>query len=116
MTKPKSQHGFTITELLISVVIIAIGVVGFSTAVGLVSTELWIGQRDTDVSMLVAHPAEALNALPYESVQSGARSEGDYQLAWVVQGSNPKKVVLEATYSRRSGSQVSDTVVIYIPR
>lgn len=116
MTKPKSQHGFTITELLISVVIIAIGVVGFSTAVGLVSTELWIGQRDTDVSMLVADQAELLKALPYESVQSGARSEGGYQLAWVVQGSNPKKVVLEATYSRRSGSQVSDTVVIYIPR
>jgi prepilin-type N-terminal cleavage/methylation domain-containing protein len=110
------KAGFTITELLISMVVIAIGVVGFSTAVGLVSTELWIGERDTDVSMLVADQAERLKSLEYESVHSGARSEGDYQLAWTVEGENPKKVVLEATYLRRSGSQTADTVVVFIPR
>lgn len=108
------RAGFTVTELLISVVIIAIGVVGFSTAVGLVSAELRIGERDTDVSMLVADQAEQLKSLPYESVQSGMRSEGDYELAWFVEGDNPKKVILEARYLRRSGSQMADTVVIYI--
>lgn len=116
MKRSRSRAGFTITELLISVVIIAIGVVGFSTAVGLVSAELWIGERDTDVSMLVADQAEQLKSLPYELVQSGTRSEGNYQLAWVVDGDDPKKVVLEATYMRRSGSQVADTVVLYIER
>lgn len=116
MKKSKGRAGFTVTELLISVVIIAIGVVGFSTAVGLVSAELWIGERDTDVSMLVADQAEQLKSLPHEQVQSGTRTEGDYQLAWFVEGDDPKKVVLEATYTRRSGSQVADTVVIYISR
>ena len=116
MKKSHGRAGFTITELLISVVIIAIGVVGFSTAVGLVSAELWIGERDTDVSMLVADQAEQLKSLPYELVQSGTRFEGNYQLAWVVAGEDPKKVVLEATYARRSGSQVADTVVLYIQR
>ena len=116
MKRSQSRAGFTITELLISVVIIAIGVVGFSSAVGLVSAELWIGERDTDVSMLVADQAEQLKSLPYELVQSGTRAEGDYRLAWFVEDGDPKKVVLEATYLRRSGSQMADTVVIYIPR
>lgn len=116
MKRSIGQSGFTITELLISMVIIGIGVVGFSTAMGLVSAELWIGERDTDVSMLVADQAEQLKALPYEAVNSGMRSEGDYQLAWMVEGGDPKKVVLEATYRRRSGSQTADTLVIYIPR
>jgi prepilin-type N-terminal cleavage/methylation domain-containing protein len=116
MKKSYGRAGFTLTELLISVVIIAIGVVGFSTAVGLVSAELRIGERDTDVSMLVADQAEQLKSLPYELVQSGTRSEGDYRLAWFVEGDNPKRIILEATYLRRSGSQVADTVVIYIPR
>lgn len=114
MSGRSSRAGFTITELLISVVVIAIGVVGFSTAVGLVSTELWIGARDTDVSMLVADQAERLKSQPHETVQSGSRTEGSYQLVWIVEGSDPKKVTLEASFARRNGWQLSDTIVVYI--
>jgi prepilin-type N-terminal cleavage/methylation domain-containing protein len=116
MGKLKSQSGFTLTELLISVVIIAIGVVGFATAIGLASTELWMGLRDTEVSMLVHDQVEQLKALPYDSVASGVRDEGDYHLDWTVSGGSPKKVVLVAEYNRRNGGQRADTIVVYIPR
>ena len=116
MKRFQVQTGFTLTELLISVVIIAIGVVGFATAVGLASTELWFGRRDTEVSMLVTDQAEQLKSLPYDSVQAGSRVEGTYQLSWIVQGNNPKRVVLEAIYGRHSGGPAADTTVFYIPR
>jgi len=115
-SRVQGQTGFTVVELLISVIIISIGVVGFATAVGLMATELWIGKRDTEVSMAVAGQAEYLKSIPYDSVQSGSRTEGQYQLSWNVQGSSPKKVILEAIYARRRGGQLADTVVIYIPQ
>lgn len=116
MSKVQGQAGFTLTELLISVIIIAVGVVGFASAVGLASTELWIGRRDTQVSMLLVDQAELLKAMPYDSVQAGSRVEGDYRLDWTVQGAEPKKVILAATYDRSSGGQMADTIVVLIPR
>lgn len=110
------RSGFTLTEVLISVVIVAIGVVGFVSAVGLSTTELWIGERDTEVSLLMADQAERLKALPYDSVRAGSRDVGDYELVWDVQGGDPKEVILEATYARYGGGQAVDTIVLYIAR
>ena len=113
MRKAGGKSGFTLTELLISVVIIAIGVVGFATAIGLASTELWRGQRDTELSLLVTDQAERIKAQPYNLVQSGTRAEGAYVLRWTVQGQDPKRVLLEGTYIHRRGYPVADTVVVY---
>jgi prepilin-type N-terminal cleavage/methylation domain-containing protein len=116
MGKRRAESGFTITELLISVLILAIGVVGFVTAVGLVSAELQIGKRDTEVALLIADQAEAIKALPYDSIQPGTRTEGTYELSWDVRGVEPKKVVLWAAYPRRRGGTMADTVVLYVFR
>jgi prepilin-type N-terminal cleavage/methylation domain-containing protein len=114
--EPDARAGFTITELLVSMVIISIGVVGFASAVGVMSKELWYGNRDTRVAMLVGDQLEKLKALPYDSVQSGTRSEGAYQLTWQVQGADPKKVILVVGYPGGKGQARADTVVSFIPR
>ncbi|UCC84215.1 MAG: prepilin-type N-terminal cleavage/methylation domain-containing protein [Gemmatimonadota bacterium] len=116
MRAVKGESGFTITELLISVVIIAIGVVGFASAVGLASTELWMGGRDTEVSLLLIEHAEKLKATPYDSVQTDSTTSGPYTLKWEVQGGNPKRVVLSATIPLKEAGATADTVVIYVPR
>lgn len=116
MRAVEAESGFTITELLISVVIIAIGVVGFATAVGLASTELWMGGRDTEVSMLLTEKAERLKATPYDLVQTDSTASGPYALTWEVQGGNPKRVVLSATIPLKKEGTVADTVVFYVPR
>lgn len=116
MTKLEGRSGFTITELLLSVIIIAVGVVGFATAVGLIATELRIGKRDTEVALLMADQAEQIKAQPYDSVSSGSRVVGEYALDWLVQGANPKTVILEATFPGYGGSQLADTIVFYIEK
>lgn len=116
MRAVKAESGFTITELLISVVIIAIGVVGFASAVGLASTELWMGGRDTEVSMLLTEKAEKIKATHYDLVQTDSVTSGPYTLKWEVQGGNPKRVVLSATIPRKKDGVVADTIVFYVPR
>jgi prepilin-type N-terminal cleavage/methylation domain-containing protein len=112
----QGRAGFTITELLISVIIVSIGVVGFASAVGLASTELWFGRRDSEVSLLVADQLEQLKAMGHDAVQPGDRVEGSYRLQWNVLGSNPKKVLLVAEYPGSNGSTLRDTLVTYVPR
>jgi prepilin-type N-terminal cleavage/methylation domain-containing protein len=112
----RGQGGFTITELLVSVIIVSIGVVGFTSAVGLASTELWFGRRDSELSMLVADQLEQLKAMGHDAVQPGQRVEGSYQLDWHVVGSDPKKVVMIVEYARSAGGTQSDTLVAYVPR
>lgn len=112
----QGRAGFTITELLISVIIVSIGVVGFASAVGLASTELWFGRRDSEVSMLVTDQLEQLKAMGYSAVQPGQRVEGSYRLQWSVLGSDPKKVVLVAEYPGSDGVTRRDTLVTYVPR
>jgi prepilin-type N-terminal cleavage/methylation domain-containing protein len=116
MGKIQSESGFTLTELLISVVIIAIGVVGFASAVGLSSTELWMGRRDTELSMAMTQQAESIKAMPYASVQTDSLQVGNYMVNWYVEGWNPKKVTLWATFPRKRGDTDADTIVFYVPR
>ena len=116
MIRTANRSGFTLTEVLISVVVIAIGVVGFVGALGVATSELWMGKRDTEVSMLMTDQAERLKALPFDSVKAGTRTVGEYDVSWDVQGNNPKEVILEATYSRHDGGETTDTIVVLIGR
>ena len=112
----QGRAGFTITELLISVIIVSIGVMGFASAVGLASTELWIGRRDSEVSLLVADQLEQLKSMGHEAVQPGQRVEGSYRLQWSVLGSDAKKVILVAEYPGSKGGTQRDTLVTYLRR
>lgn len=97
-----------------SVIVVSIGVVGYVSAVGLASKELWFGRRDSELSMLVTDQLESLKALGTAAVASGSRVEGPYRLDWQVQGNNPKTVTLIVQYDRGSGGQQQDTVVAYV--
>jgi hypothetical protein len=106
--------GFSITEVIVSIMVVSIGVIAFATAVGLASKDIKLGQRHTDISMLVTDQLEQLKAMPYDLVQSGQRSQGDYQLTWTVVGSNPKKIVLVVHYPALDAKPRADTLVTYI--
>jgi Tfp pilus assembly protein PilV len=114
LAKLQERNGFSVTEILVSIVIIAVGVIGLASAVGFASTELWYGDRDTHLSMLMTDQMERLKAAGHDAVTSGQRSESSYALEWIVDGSAPKKVILTAAYSSHDGMARVDTIVAYL--
>ncbi len=110
----RNSAGFSITEVIVSTMVVSIGVIAFATAVGLASRDIKLGQRHTDIAMLVTDQLEQLKALPHDLVQSGQRTQGDYQLTWTVVGGNPKKVVLVVQYTGLDSNPRADTLVTYI--
>ena len=114
MTRLKGKTGFSVTELLIALIMISIGMTGFTTAIGLIAAELKIGRRDTEVALLAAQQIEVLKSIGHDDVTPGSLTQGDYQFDWDVEGSNPKKVIFVATYSKSDGGLKSDTIISYI--
>jgi Tfp pilus assembly protein PilV len=110
------RDGFSITEVIVSVMVVSIGVIAFATAVGLAARDIRLGQRHTDIAMLVTDQMEQLKSLPPHLVQNGQRDEGDYQLTWTVSGGNPTKVVLVVQYPGLKTGVRTDTLVTYMPR
>lgn len=107
--------GFSMTELLVSIVVFSVGVLGLASAVGVSSTEMRLGGRDTEVALLVRDQIETLKADGYEDLTSGTRTVGAYELDWeVVDVGPPARLVLAVTYPGHEGSPRTDTLVTYI--
>lgn len=114
--RSRGRAGFSITEVIVSVMVVSIGVIAFATTVGLAARDIRLGQRHTDIAMLVTDQLEQLKSLPIDLVQNGQRTQGDYHLTWTVVDSDPKKVVLVVEYPGLKNTSRADTLVALLPR
>lgn len=111
----RHARGFSLAELVVSVVILSIGVLGFASAVGVASTEMRLGARDTDVAVLLRDQLERLKADGYQDVAPGVRSEGEYELGWMIEEEEDlKRIVMVVSFPAVNGQTRSDTVVAYL--
>lgn len=103
------------TELLVSIVVFSVGVLGLASAVGVSSTEMRLGGRDTEVALLVRDQIEKLKADGYADLTPGTRVVGPYELDWeVADDGPPARLLLTVTYPGHEGSSRTDTLVTYI--
>lgn len=116
LIEERRQNGFTLVEVMVALVLIAVGILGFLSVVGVSGRQLWVGQRDTEVSMLVRDQFERLRARGYDDLTSGERTEGNYHLSWEPDPADSSRVILIATYPRQAGGTMSDTLIAYIDR
>lgn len=114
MSRMLERSAFTLIELLIALVVLSIGIIGYMSTVSMSARELWLGNRDTRVALLMADQLERLRALAVAPVSPGIRTEGDYQLDWSADPADSARVILVATYPARSGVDRADTLVAYV--
>ena len=73
--KIRTQTGFTIVEVLIAIVILAVGMLALATTSIFATTQVKVSDLKTEQSLAVQQVVEMLRAMPYDSV--AARTEAN---------------------------------------
>ena len=86
----KSKDGFTIVEVMIAIVILAVGMLALATTSIFATTQVKLADLKTEQSLAVQEAIEQLRAGPWTSVTSlasgSAIQAGSYDVWWTVTG------------------------------
>lgn len=86
--KPASSGGFTIVEVLIAIVILAVGMLALATTSIFATTQVKVADLKTEQSLAVQQMVEMLRAMPFDSVlsrtEASAYDAGSYDVWYTV--------------------------------
>jgi len=109
----RTADGVSLVEVIVSIILLTIVVTSLAQASFLAARYLQQGQSDTRMWNAVHFQMESITADGYDALSSGSSAVEGYPMTWAVQGSDPKKVILEVTTSRY-GTSTRDTFVTYV--
>jgi Tfp pilus assembly protein PilV len=90
--RAEAGAGFTIVELVIAVIVLAIGMLGMAGTTALVVRQVTLADVNTERAAAVQAVIERLRATSTGSISTGTQTVGSYTVAWSVTDSS--------TYSR----------------
>ncbi|UCC49492.1 MAG: prepilin-type N-terminal cleavage/methylation domain-containing protein [Gemmatimonadota bacterium] len=105
--------GFTLVEVMVALVVLAVSVLGLSAAVSVVSSNTKISHLRTKVSVRAQAEMERLLASGPDRLGSGAVVQGDLHVQWEVSGVSPKQILLVAR-QRLGRWEAADTLVTFV--
>lgn len=84
MSRPLPRAGFALVEVMVALVIMAVGLVGVSATMAQMQRQATLAEMDGDRQLAKQYVAERLRGIPFDSVKSGTAEIGAYALNWVV--------------------------------
>ena len=123
----QNANGFTLVEIMVAVVVLAVGMLAMAASTGYISAEVrnstWSAQR----TMAREQVIEALRARPFDNITTNATAVaiGRYNLTWTVSSIGPstnlKQVVVIASgpayrLGRGARATVVDSVTVTMAR
>jgi prepilin-type N-terminal cleavage/methylation domain-containing protein len=81
---PGGKAGFTVIEVIIAIVILAVGLLGMGGTTVLVVKQTTLADVTTERTTALQSTIERLRALPFDSVDTGADTIGLYTINWTV--------------------------------
>lgn len=86
MSTQRGSGGFTIVEVLIAIVILAVGMLALATTSIVATTQVKIADLKTERSVAVQQAIERLRAMPFDSIralpEANARQFGSFRVWW----------------------------------
>ncbi len=108
------RQGFTLVEIIMSVLIFSIMMGGLMSAGLVASNQLRVGQNDVRIWKAATYQLEKLIAEGYDSISSGSDTVQGYSTVWTVTGTAPKKILLVIDGKTLSGGIRPDSFVTYM--
>jgi prepilin-type N-terminal cleavage/methylation domain-containing protein len=84
-----NRKGLTLVELLIAMVILAIGILGLGAGTGWMIRSVEIARIDSNRNAALQAGIEATRSEPFRDVGSGSFKEGDFEVSWSLVESSP---------------------------
>lgn len=78
-------RGFTLVETTVSVLVLAVGLLGLVSVAALATRMMGEGQRSTQVAALANEQIEILRSQRCPALASGSESRGGLAVAWTVE-------------------------------
>lgn len=78
----RGSEGFTLVEIIIAMVVLAVGVLGVAGTTAYVVRQVTLANVMTQRAVALQTAVERLQSLPYDSVGSGSDSVGRFGLTW----------------------------------
>lgn len=92
------RGGFTLVEVVVAVVVLAVGLLGLAATTGWVVRQTTLSQVTTDRAFALQSVVENIRATPWDEVSSSTRTVGDFDVSWTVTEDPPLKTVEVVTY------------------
>lgn len=88
----RTRSGFTIVEVLIAIVILAVGMLALATTSIFATTQVRVADLKTEQSLAVQQMVEYLRSMPYDSLATRAEADaeavGSFEVWWTVDPQN----------------------------
>jgi Tfp pilus assembly protein PilV len=105
--------GFTVVELIVAVLVLAVGILGLTATVGVVGWNMRVSHLQTQVRASARAQMERLLAADRDSLVSGVLQQPGAQISWQVTGVGPRQVWLVAR-KRIGQHEATDTLVTLV--
>ena len=112
-----SRHGFTVIEMIIAVIVMAVGVMGLAGTARYVAMQMGNGRTQTIAATFATKIADSLSARRCAAIASGSQTKRGVTITWTVADSSRTKWVTEQVqYKTKSGPKtVNYLTVIQCP-
>ena len=113
---PRANAGFTMVEVIIAIIVLAIGVLGLAGTTAYVVRQVTLADLMTERAVALQSVVEQLQATSFPSVGSGTDSVGVFEVKWSsVSESSTSKVVTVITKGPGLGSPSGSAVAFLGP-
>ena len=101
-----AREGFSLVELVIALVILAVGVLGMAGTTAYVVRSITLADLNTERAAALQTAIEQIRAQPFLTLASGTDTVGDYTVKWEVTSPSPvvRNVLIETLGPGLQGS------------